>query len=64
MHNLQPTEWMGEKIIQINSMLAVRHGVMIIGDPMSAKTKVIFFNSSYLKNCLEICSSYCSHFLP
>ena len=36
---------MVEKIIQIYAMLAVRHGVMIIGDPMSAKTKEI--NSNY-----------------
>ena len=39
-HNLQPTEWMLEKIQQIHGMLTVRHGVMIIGEPMSAKTRV------------------------
>ena len=38
-HNLQPTEWLVGKILQTHEMLAVRHGVMIIGDPMSAKTK-------------------------
>ena len=34
---------MVSKIIQIYEMLLVRHGVMVIGDPMSAKTKVSDF---------------------
>ena len=34
---------MVSKIIQIYEMLLVRHGVMVIGDPMSAKTKVSHF---------------------
>ena len=38
-HNLQATDWFVEKIVQLQAMLHVRHGVMIIGDPMSGKTK-------------------------
>ena len=39
-HNLQATDWLVEKIQQVAAMLTVRHGVMVIGEPMSAKTRV------------------------
>ena len=38
-HNLQATDWFVEKICQLEAMLNVRHGVMMIGEPMSAKTR-------------------------
>ncbi len=37
--NLQPTEWFLDKVIQLYELILVRHGIMIIGDPMSCKTE-------------------------
>ena len=37
-NHLQPVPWFLEKIIQIYDMILVRHGLMIVGDPLGGKT--------------------------
>ncbi|XP_037073992.1 LOW QUALITY PROTEIN: dynein heavy chain 3, axonemal-like, partial [Pollicipes pollicipes] len=36
--NLQPVPWFIDKIIQVYEMILVRHGLMVVGDPMGGKT--------------------------
>ena len=38
-NKLQAVPWYLDKIIQIYEMILVRHGLMIVGDPLSGKTK-------------------------
>ncbi len=49
--NLQPTEWFLSKVLQLKEVLLVRHGVMIIGEPMSAKSAALKVLAEALTQC-------------
>uniref|UniRef100_A0A8C3ES90 Dynein axonemal heavy chain 3 n=1 Tax=Corvus moneduloides TaxID=1196302 RepID=A0A8C3ES90_CORMO len=54
--NLQPVPWFIGKIIQVYEMMLVRHGFMIVGDPMSGKTssyKVLAGALADLSNAMD-----------
>ncbi|KAG7165007.1 Dynein heavy chain 3, axonemal-like 2 [Homarus americanus] len=37
-NNLQDVPWFREKMLQLYNMILVRHGVMVVGEPLSGKT--------------------------
>ncbi|KAK8388897.1 hypothetical protein O3P69_020686 [Scylla paramamosain] len=38
-NNLQDVDWFREKMVQLYNMVLIRHGVIIVGEPLSGKTK-------------------------
>ncbi|XP_050716714.1 dynein axonemal heavy chain 3-like isoform X3 [Eriocheir sinensis] len=38
-NNLQYVPWFRDKMVQLYNMVLVRHGVMVVGEPLSGKTK-------------------------
>ncbi|XP_063587791.1 dynein axonemal heavy chain 3-like [Penaeus indicus] len=47
-NNLQDVPYFREKMIQLFNMILVRHGVMIVGEPLSGKTKVYQVSLDYI----------------
>ncbi|ROT76032.1 hypothetical protein C7M84_005421 [Penaeus vannamei] len=46
-NNLQDVPYFREKMIQLYNMVLVRHGVMVVGEPLSGKTKVYQVGGSW-----------------
>ncbi|XP_069937012.1 dynein axonemal heavy chain 3-like, partial [Cherax quadricarinatus] len=38
-NNLQDVPWFRDKMVQLYNMILVRHGVMVVGEPLSGKTR-------------------------
>lgn len=59
--NLQPTEYFLTKTIQLYEMIVVRHGLMTVGHPFSAKTSSyrvlsgVVLASRRFKVCMHVC---------
>ena len=51
-HNLQPSAYLIEKVVQIYDMILVRHGLMVVGLPFSGKTTAL----SMLAKALTLCA--------
>ena len=47
-HNLQATPWFVKKMIELYEMTKVQHGIMVIGGPMSCKSKLYMILSEAL----------------
>ena len=52
-HNLQATSWFVTKMIELYEMIKVQHGIMIIGRPMSCKSKLYSILSEALTKLAE-----------
>jgi dynein heavy chain len=65
--NLQPVPAFVEKIIQLYEMVVVRHGLMVVGEPLSGKTRCMRVLASTLNKLNEAKKMPCSfgdHELP
>uniref|UniRef100_A0AAR2JAS4 Dynein axonemal heavy chain 3 n=1 Tax=Pygocentrus nattereri TaxID=42514 RepID=A0AAR2JAS4_PYGNA len=51
---LQPVPWFISKIIQVYEMMLVRHGFMIVGDPLGGKTSAYKILAAALKDLYDV----------